>query len=113
VQPPSSSRERRGGGTTASRQLQSHCLGRVARSGAEQSRVTLLGRFRRERHEPLEHCTATDDGRACALEYNVVRWGRTDLPPEAGIAVYVRGTTGKLAIARIYDDSDPPLSSEP
>jgi SnoaL-like domain len=60
---------------------------------------------------PLEHCTATDDGRACALEYNVVRWGRTDLPPEAGIAVYVRGTTGKLAIARIYDDSNPPLES--
>jgi hypothetical protein len=60
---------------------------------------------------PLEHCTATDDGRACALEYNVVRWGRTDLPPEAGIAVYVRGATGKLAIARIYDDSDPPLNS--
>ena len=58
---------------------------------------------------PLEHCTATDDGRACALEYNVVRWGRTNLPPEAGIAVYVRGSTGKLAIARIYDDSDPPL----
>ena len=25
---------------------------------------------------PLEHCTLTDDGRACALEYNVVRWGR-------------------------------------
>lgn len=62
---------------------------------------------------PLEHRTATDDGRACALEYNVVRWGRAELPPEAGIAVYVRGTTGKLAIARIYDDSEPPLSSEP
>ena len=44
-----------------------------------------------------------------ALEYNVVRWGRTDLPPEAGLAVYVRGTTGKLAAARIYDDADPPL----
>lgn len=58
---------------------------------------------------PLEHCTATDDGRACALEYNVVRWGRTELPPEAGIAVYARGESGKLAIARIYDDSDPPL----
>lgn len=57
----------------------------------------------------LEHCTATDDGRACALEYNVVRWGRTEMPPEAGIAVYVRGASGKLAIARIYDDSDPPL----
>jgi hypothetical protein len=47
------------------------------------------------------------------VEYNVVRWGRTDLPPEAGIAVYVRDSTGRLAIARIYDDSDPPLSSEP
>jgi hypothetical protein len=58
---------------------------------------------------PLEHCTATDDGRACALEYNVVRWGQTELPPEAGIAVYVRGQSGKLAAARIYDDSDPPL----
>jgi hypothetical protein len=58
---------------------------------------------------PLEHCAVTDDGRACALEYNVVRWGRTDLPPEAGLAVYARGSTGKLASAHIYDDSDPPL----
>jgi hypothetical protein len=62
---------------------------------------------------PLEHCAVTDDGRACALEYNVVRWGRTELPPEAGLAVYVRGSTGKLAGARIYDDADPPLRSEP
>jgi SnoaL-like domain len=59
----------------------------------------------------LEHCAVTDDGRSCALEYNVVRWGRTELPPEAGLAVYVRGDTGKLASARIYDDADPPLSS--
>jgi hypothetical protein len=58
---------------------------------------------------PLEHCSVTDDGRACALEYNVVRWGRTELPPEAGVAVYVRGESGKLAAARIYDDADPPL----
>ena len=58
---------------------------------------------------PLEHCAVTDDGRACALEYNVVAWGRTELPPEAGIAVYVRGDSGKLASARIYDDTDPPL----
>jgi hypothetical protein len=60
---------------------------------------------------PLEHCAITDDGRACALEYNVVRWGRSELAPEAGLAVYVRGTTGKLAGARIYDDSDPPLTA--
>ena len=58
---------------------------------------------------PLEHCAVFDDGRACALEYNVVAWGRTELPPEAGIAVYVRGESGKLAIARIYDDTEPPL----
>jgi SnoaL-like domain len=59
---------------------------------------------------PLEHCAVGDDGRACALEYNVVAWGRTELPPEPGIAVYVRGDSGRLAAARIYDDVDPPLS---
>lgn len=58
----------------------------------------------------LEHCAMVDTGRACALEYNVVRWGRTELPPEAGVAVYVRGESGKLAAARIYDDCDPPLA---
>ena len=57
----------------------------------------------------LEHCSVTDDGRACALEYNVVAWGRTPMPPQAGLAVYVRGESGKLAAARIYDDADPPL----
>ncbi len=60
----------------------------------------------------LEHCSLTDDGRACALEYNIVRWGRTELSPEAGLAVYVRSASGKLASARIYDDADPPLGSE-
>jgi hypothetical protein len=58
---------------------------------------------------PLEHCAAIDDGRACALEYNLVRWGKTDLSPEAGVAVHVRGAGGGLAAARIYDDADPPL----
>jgi hypothetical protein len=61
---------------------------------------------------PLEHCAVTDDGRACALEYNVVRWGRTELRPEAGLAVYVRGANGRLASARIYDDADPPLNAD-
>jgi SnoaL-like domain len=59
----------------------------------------------------LQHCALIDDGHACALEYNVVRWGKTDLPPQAGIAVYVRGETGKLAAARIYDDVNPPIGS--
>jgi hypothetical protein len=57
---------------------------------------------------PLEHCAVIDDKRACALEYNVVRWGETELQPQAGVAVYVRGETGKLAAARIYDDVNPP-----
>jgi hypothetical protein len=58
---------------------------------------------------PLEHCAVVDGGHVCALEYNVVRWGKTDLPPQAGVAVYVRGESGKLAAARIYDDAEPPL----
>ncbi len=55
----------------------------------------------------LESCAAIDDGRSCALEYNVVRWGEAQLPPTAGMTVYVRGEAGKLAAARIYDDTDP------
>jgi hypothetical protein len=65
--------------------------------------------FSNEGGIPLEHCAVIDDGRACALEYNVVRWGKTDLPPRAGVAVYVRGESGKLAAAHIYHDVDPPL----
>ncbi len=37
--------------------------------------------FSNEGGIPLEHCSVTDDGRSCALEYNVVRWSRTDLLP--------------------------------
>jgi hypothetical protein len=58
---------------------------------------------------PWEHCSATDDGRACALEYNLVRWGVTELPPQAGLAVHVRGASGRLAAVRIYEDVDTPL----
>jgi hypothetical protein len=58
----------------------------------------------------LEHCGLVHDRRACALEYNVVGWGKTELPPEAGVAVYVQGESGQMAAARIYDDADPPIS---
>jgi hypothetical protein len=57
----------------------------------------------------LEHCALADDGHSCVLEYNVVGWGTTDLPPQAGAAVYVRGDSGKLAAARMYDDVEPPV----
>jgi hypothetical protein len=61
----------------------------------------------------LEHCTVTDDGVRCAIEYNVVKWGNTKLPPQCGIAVYERSQNemGKLKAARIYDDVAPPTES--
>jgi hypothetical protein len=61
---------------------------------------------------PPEHCTVTDDGTRCAIEYNLSSWGRTTIPTQAGIAVYERGTSGLLAAARIYDDITPPITSE-
>ena len=60
----------------------------------------------------LAHCALTDDGEACALEYNILRWGQTEVAPEAGLAVYARGSGGRLASARIYDDVDPPVPEQ-
>jgi hypothetical protein len=60
----------------------------------------------------LDHCTMTDEGAACAIEYNVVRWGDVALPmPNPGIAVYERSAGGKLKAVRIYDDVEPPPAS--
>jgi len=56
----------------------------------------------------LEHCTLTDDGTRCAIEYNCVRWGETDIPTQAGVAIYERGSSGLLEVARIYDDVEQP-----
>jgi hypothetical protein len=57
----------------------------------------------------LENCAITDDGLCCAVEYNCSRWGNHRLPPQAGLAVYERGSDGLLAAARIYDDVEPPF----
>jgi hypothetical protein len=54
-------------------------------------------------------CTVTDDGVRCAVEYNYVRWGARDLPPQAGIAVFERGADGLLTAARLYDDLERPV----
>jgi hypothetical protein len=83
--------------------------GQHIHSGSDALRAFYELLFSNDGGIPLEHCSVIDDGRACALEYNVVRWGKTELPPQAGVAVYVRGASGKLAAARIYDDADPPL----
>jgi ketosteroid isomerase-like protein len=56
----------------------------------------------------LQDCLVTDDGTRCAVEYNCVRWGDRDLPPQAGIGVWERGPDGRLAAVRVYDDVEPP-----
>jgi hypothetical protein len=61
---------------------------------------------------PLELCTMTDDGVACALEYNAPQWGHRAIEPQAGVAVYQRGGSGKIAFTRIYDDIAPPEASD-
>jgi hypothetical protein len=58
----------------------------------------------------LEHCAVTDDGVRCALEYNCVRWGDHDLPPQAGIGIFERRPDGLLEAARIYDDIEAPAA---
>jgi hypothetical protein len=52
----------------------------------------------------VERCSLTDDGRSCALEYNMTAWGSLLLPRQAGIAVYERTPTGLLGAVRHYDD---------
>ena len=54
------------------------------------------------------HCAILGDEGVCALEYNVVRWGREHLLPQAGVAVYVERERGRLAAVRVYDDVEPP-----
>ena len=56
----------------------------------------------------LQQCAVTDDGVRCAVEYNWLRWGGHDLPPQAGIGVYERGPDGRLAAVRLYDDVEAP-----
>jgi hypothetical protein len=59
---------------------------------------------------PLELCAVADDGRACALEYNVIGRGEKKPPPGAGIAVHVRDHGSRLTAVRIYDDVHVPAT---
>jgi SnoaL-like domain len=76
-------------------------------NGRDALRAFYAASFSNDGGIPLEQCAIIDDQRARALEYNVVRWGRTEVSPEAGVAIYVRGQTGKLAAVRIYDGVTP------
>jgi ketosteroid isomerase-like protein len=76
--------------------------------GAAELRSFFTGGFSAGGGIGLQHCMVTDDGVRCALEYNCVRWGSHDLPPQAGLAVYERDPDGLLAAARLYHDVEPP-----
>ena len=76
--------------------------------GTAELRSFFAGRFSAGGGIGLQNCVVTDDGARCVLEYNCVRWGRRDLPPQAGLGVYERGADGLLAAARVYDDVEPP-----
>ena len=78
--------------------------------GKDELRIYYGALFGNDGGIAVERCAIIDDGACCALEYNVLRWGKTTLHPQAGLSVYQRGTAGKLAAARIYHDVDPPLS---
>jgi limonene-1,2-epoxide hydrolase len=77
--------------------------GRVHRGSAE-LRSFFGARFGGGGGIDLEPCAVIDDGARCALEYNFVRRGDRELPPQAGIAVYELDPAGLLAAARGYDD---------
>jgi hypothetical protein len=80
--------------------------------GKEKLREVYSAQFANGGGIPLEHCTLTDDGVRCAIEFNAVRWGVTDMPPQAGVAVYERASSGLLSGGRIYDDVEPPSVSD-
>jgi len=77
--------------------------------GAAELRSFYAGCFSAGGGIGLELCAVTDDGVRCAVEYNCVRWGSHELPPQAGIGVYERRGDGLLAAARTYDDIEAPV----
>lgn len=60
-----------------------------------------------------ELCGTVETEAAWALEYNLIRWGRGEVRPQAGLAVLDLGPEGGIAAARIYDDVAPPPLLQP
>ena len=82
---------------------------KYARRGAGELRSFFSDCFSAGGGIGLQYCAITDDGTRSALEYNCVRWGSHDLPPQAGMAVHERGPDGLLAAVRSYDDVEAPI----
>jgi SnoaL-like domain len=83
----------------------------VTHRGTAELRAFFTGYFGAGGGIGLEPCVVTDDGVRCALEFNCLRWGSHDLPPQAGIAVHERGPDGLLTAVRVYDDVEAPVAA--
>ena len=79
--------------------------------GASQLRSFFTACFSAGGGIDLQPCVVTDDGVRCAVEYNCVRWGSRDITPQAGIAIYERDSSGRLASVRVYDDIEMPTTT--
>jgi hypothetical protein len=95
------------------RQFEHDAVVREPRGGSHVHRGTtalqgFFGRWFSDGGITMERCALNDDGRSCALEYNMTAWGRTPLLAQAGLTVYERARTGLLSEARMYDDVEPP-----
>jgi len=81
---------------------------RATHRGAAELRSFFTAQFAAGGGISMRPCAITDDGVRCAIEYNCVRWGGRELPPQAGLCVCERGPDGLLAAVREYDDVVPP-----
>lgn len=68
-------------------------------------------RFLKDGRIALHHCTETDNGASCAIEWACDQWGRRYPALESGCAIYDYAGE-KLFAARIYDDLKPPFRTE-
>jgi hypothetical protein len=50
----------------------------------------------------VELCSATDDGRSCAVEYRVVTHLSEPEPDQFGVTVFTRGGSGRIGTERDY-----------
>jgi hypothetical protein len=76
----------------------------IVHRGSDQLRSFFTSCFSAGGGIGLTQCAVTDDGVRCAVEYNCVRWGSHQLPPQAGISIFERGPDGLLGAVRVYDD---------
>jgi hypothetical protein len=104
-------RRRYGRGELRTGRLRSRARGWPVHPHRPRRPARLLRAFvlERRRHSPGALRTRRRLGARARWSTTSCAGTRTDLPPQAGVAVYVRGKSGKLAAARIYDDADPPL----